>query len=106
MADHSKNRTWICPDFELQIQFLDHYCILMPIVPEANNVSSFEKEVVVAHVISMAMSANHKVNVILQHNYKQLTKLKYEKNRLKVPKSSNLKRLVYRLVAKLEVPKK
>ena len=34
-------------------------------VPESKDVSGFEKQVVVAYVISMPVSANNKVNVIL-----------------------------------------
>ena len=39
--------------------------ILYISLPESKDVSGFEEQVVVAHVISMAVSANNKVNVIL-----------------------------------------
>ena len=42
----------------------------IPTVPESDNVSGFEEEVVVTHMISMAMSTNDKVNVILKINFK------------------------------------
>ena len=39
--------------------------LVYSVVPESYDVSGFEEEVVVAHVIGMAVSANNKVNVVL-----------------------------------------